>query len=130
MMIVRRTFSVAALILVVIALWSGTSWQPSAAAGQAGDLAAQLRDLSVTCIPADSDKAKDLAKLLYADARARIRAANQRETKAWQQLKTKEDWEKFRDPRIAALRASLGQPVEQPKDLKIRVTRTLDGDGY
>ncbi|OAI47225.1 hypothetical protein AYO44_09910 [Planctomycetaceae bacterium SCGC AG-212-F19] len=99
-------------------------------AGQAQDLAAQLRDFNATVIPADSDKGKELPKMLSADARAHVRVANQRETAAWRQLKTKADWEKFKEPRIAALRASLGQPIDAPKDLKVLVTRTLDGDGY
>ena len=38
----------------------------------------------------------------------RLRAAGERETAAWAKLKSKEDWEKYRDVRIAALKRSLG----------------------
>jgi cephalosporin-C deacetylase-like acetyl esterase len=108
----------------------GLGLLPIGAAEPADGIAAQLRDLNAAVISPDSDQGKGLAKMLSTDARAQIRAANQRETKAWRELKTKADWEKFRDPRIAALRASLGQPADVPKDLKVRVTRTLEGDGY
>ena len=100
------------------------------AAQQAADLAGSLRELNTAVVAPDSDRAKELPKMLGADARSRIRAANQRETKAWRELQTKADWEKYKEPRIAALRASLGQPAEAPKELKTRVTRTIDGDGF
>src|SRR5437870_2858108 len=108
--------------LIIVLLGSGLHSVTSAEEGQ--DLAAQLRDLNTTVISPDSDKGKELPKMLSSDARSRIRAANQRETKAWKELRSKADWEKYRDPRIAALRQSLGQPVEVPKELKVRVTRT------
>jgi len=98
------------------------------AAEQAADLAGQLRDLNAAV--AAPDQAKELPKMLSADARNRVRAANQRETAAWKALQSKADWEKYKEPRIAALRASLGQPTEAPRELKARVTRTIDGDGY
>lgn len=99
-----------------------------AAAEQGPDLAAQLRNLNAVVVPADTDR--DLTKMLSTDARARIRAANQRETAAWRELKNKADWERYKTPRLAALRASLGQPFEAPKDLHLRTTRTIEGDGY
>src|SRR5262249_12236312 len=45
-------------------------------------------------------------------------------------VKTRADWEKLRDARLHALRASLGPVPPSPKDLKIHVTRALEGDGY
>src|SRR5262249_41023798 len=71
-----------------------------------------------------------LSQMLAEDVRSRLRAANQRSTKDWQAIKTKEDWEKFRDERLQALRASLGRLPAPPKDLKVKVTRTLKGEGY
>src|SRR5215831_19331651 len=81
------------------------------AAEPATELAAKLRDLNITTIPADTDRAKESPRMLSADARAVVRAANHRETAAWRELKSKADWEKYLHPRIAALRASLGQPL-------------------
>ena len=62
--------------------------------------------------------------------RARIQVANERESKAWHALKSREDWERFRDVRLQALRASLGEALPGPKDLNGRDTKTLKGDGY
>src|SRR5205807_2256405 len=93
------------------------------------DLAARLRAFDATVVTADAGK-KDLAQMLSRDIRARRDAANQRETMAWEAVRTREDWERFRDVRIQALRASLGYYPPVPKDLKVRVTRTLEGDGY
>src|SRR5262249_29960879 len=62
--------------------------------------------------------------------RARLREAGERESKAWRALKTKADWEKYADARLNALRASLGTYPAPPKDLKVRVTGTLKGEGY
>jgi len=101
----------------------------AADAPKAGDLTAELTALDATVVT-DADKAKKLGQMLSDDARARIRAASQRETKLWQAIHTKADWERFRDQRLKALRDTLGQPAAAPKDLKLRVTRTIDGDGY
>lgn len=68
--------------------------------------------------------------MLSRDVRRRLQAASARENRAWQQVKQSADWEKFRDARLQALRVSLGQFPEPPADLHVRVTRTLEGDGY
>ena len=49
--------------------------------------------------------------------REQIKLANQRDRDAWNRVKTKEDWEKFRDERIKALRESLGTWPEVPKNM-------------
>jgi cephalosporin-C deacetylase-like acetyl esterase len=89
-------------------------------------LAEQLRRLDGRVLPAQSDRAKQLAR----NARAGIRAANERETRAWHEVKTRDDWERFRNTRIQALRASLGSFPAPPRDLKVRVVRELHGDGH
>src|SRR5262245_41179486 len=89
-------------------------------------LARQLRELPATVLPTAGDPAKQLAR----HAQARLREANQHESRAWQQIQTRGDWERYRDVRLQALRDSLGSFPPAPRDLKVRVTRTLDGDGY
>src|SRR5262249_41291290 len=49
---------------------------------------------------------------------------------AWRALKGRADWERYRDVRLQALRRSLGTFPSPPKDLKVRVRRTLEGEGY
>ena len=55
---------------------------------------------------------------------------NKRDVEAWRAIKTKADWEKFRDERIAKLRASLGKFPEAPNKVKVVVTKTLAGDNF
>jgi cephalosporin-C deacetylase-like acetyl esterase len=67
--------------------------------------------------------------MLHEDAMARIRAANDRETRAWRAVRSRAEWERYRDGKLEALRASLGAfPARGP--LATRVTRTLEGPGY
>jgi dienelactone hydrolase len=93
-------------------------------------LADTLKQLDASVLPAGDEKAKQLATMLGDDIRARRSAANQRETKLWREIKNRTDWERFRDVRLQALRDSLGIPLATPKDLKVQVTGSHDGDGY
>ena len=44
-------------------------------------------------------------------------------------MRTREDWERFRDPKIAALKASVGEfPARTP--LQTQVTKEFQGEGY
>jgi len=94
------------------------------------DTADQLRRLDLRVAPAGSDEAKELARMLGRAARARIDAANRRETAAWHKITTRKEWEDYRDQRIKALGDSLGHFPDPPTDLRLRVARTLEGDGY
>jgi hypothetical protein len=111
--------------------WVGiTQPPPLYGANKEDDLAAQLRHFNASLFAGDVSKAKQLARMLSTDARERIRAANERESKLWREIKTKADWGKYRDARLHALRESLGPLPKPPKDLKAKITRTLDGEGY
>jgi hypothetical protein len=60
----------------------------------------------------------------------KAREAVWQERQNWQTVKTREDWERFRDVRIAALRDSVGRfPPERPP-LDARVTARHQGRGY
>src|SRR5437899_3194769 len=72
------------------------------------DLGTRLRVWDATVLRADNPQSGRLPQMLADDARARLRAANLRESQAWQVVKTRADWEKFRDIRLQALRVSLG----------------------
>jgi dienelactone hydrolase len=61
-------------------------------------------------------------------ARMAQQAASER--REWEKVRTREDWERFRDPRLAALRASLA-PFPERTPLRAVVTRRADpGDGF
>jgi len=61
------------------------------------DLAAQLRELNATVL------AEPQPRMLSNDVRERIREANRRESQAWSQIKSRADWERYRDVKIKAL---------------------------
>src|SRR5438132_513895 len=63
-----------------------------------------LQKLDVKVFKADSADAK-----LRGEALRQLREnVNQRDVEAWRKIKTKADWEAFRDEKVAALRKSLG----------------------
>lgn len=102
---------------------------PRAPAADRG-LEAQLRGLGGVVFASDVDKTPELNRMLARDVQARLRDANRRENQAWQQVRTRGDWEQYRDARLQALRVSLGRFPPAPKELKVRITRRLEGDGY
>ncbi|MEX0701988.1 MAG: acetylxylan esterase [Planctomycetales bacterium] len=69
-------------------------------------------------------------RMLSDDILARHRAANARELALWRNVKSRSDWERFRDERIAALRKSLGEFLDPPSDLRVRTMGAIDGDGF
>jgi dienelactone hydrolase len=91
------------------------------------DLAAKLKELADARL---SLKQPDASNVLSRDVRDRLKLANRRDYDEWQKIKTKDDWEKFRDQRIAALKKSLGVFPAPANNLKVRVTGTIEGDGY
>ncbi len=62
--------------------------------------------------------------------RRQMREANDRSTAEWRQIKTREDWERFRNEKLAALKKSLGSWPEPPATVPTRVTATIEGDGF
>jgi dienelactone hydrolase len=95
---------------------------------EADDLSGQLRTLDARVLA--PEEARRAAEALRQDVRARLRAAGERESAAWRALKSRADWERYRDVRLKALRDSLGTFPAPPAQLKVRVARRLKGDGY
>jgi dienelactone hydrolase len=112
----------------LVGCWSVNSLSADGKAPE--EIAAQLRSLDANVYPRDGDQARELTRMLARNVRERLQAANLRENQAWRQVKDRAGWEKFRDARLSALRASLGQFPAPPTDLRMRVTRTLEGEGY
>jgi dienelactone hydrolase len=85
-----------------------------------------LQKLDARVFKPDSADAK-----LRADTLKKMRDdVNRRDVEAWRTIKTKADWEKLRDERIAALRKSLGNFPEAPRQVKVVTTKKLQGDGF
>ncbi|UCE47371.1 MAG: hypothetical protein JSW47_17445, partial [Phycisphaerales bacterium] len=94
----------------------------------AGDLASTLRDLDVTVL--SNDERQEATGMISRDIERRRLLAIQRENMTWSKVKSRDDWERFRDQRLSALRESLGQFPPLPKDLNIETTGRIEGDGY
>jgi dienelactone hydrolase len=94
------------------------------------DLATVLKNLDSGVIARGKLRVPPLAPMLARDVVARLREANQADTRAWERIKNLTDWEQLRGTRLQALLSSLGSWPSVPKDLKIRVTGSHDGDGF
>ncbi len=88
------------------------------------DLAAKLGSLDSAVLKPDDFKDAPLNEMLERDAVKRRRAINERDLTAWQQIKTKDDWEHFRDSRLKALKDSLGTFPSVGKKVEVRVIDT------
>jgi cephalosporin-C deacetylase-like acetyl esterase len=70
-----------------------------------------------------------LSNLVPNDIRRRLREANAKSTAAWQQIDSREAWEKFRATKLQDLKASLNWPHER-SPLTIRRTGGVEGEGF
>jgi cephalosporin-C deacetylase-like acetyl esterase len=120
-----RCCEVFAITLLLAALASSADAQ-----SKDTDLAEQLRRLDARILPKDDDPSSRPAGMLGRSIRARVRAANERESRSWHALQTKADWEKYRDVRIQALRESLGSFPPIPRDLQVRIVGTIRAAKY
>jgi dienelactone hydrolase len=114
-------FLLAAVALITVA---------AGASAPVEDLATRLRQVDSRVLSSQALDGLNPGRMLADDARARRDTVNRRESRAWNEVNDRAGWERFRDVRIRALRESLGTFPAPPKDLKVRVTRTLEGDGY
>lgn len=71
-----------------------------------------------------------MERMLYEETRVRLREANRRESKAWEEISNRKQWEAYRDPRIEALRSSLGRFPKVPDPLPVKITGEIKGQGY
>jgi len=99
------------------------------AADPVADLAADLAKLSPRAIDPDSETGKAIPKMLSSDAKSRLQAAAERENAEWAKVTDRATWEKFRDQRLAALRAALGEPAGATDKLRTRVTGKHEVEG-
>ena len=102
----------------------------SAAALALASVAADFADVRPTAYPKDDPRSKGFTAMMDADARRRMREANVRESRAFDAVTTKEEWEKHRDERIRKLKDSLGDFPNPPKAMRSEATRKLVGDGF
>lgn len=118
-------FMASLLLFNILAGHEAHAAEPSQA-----ELVQQLRGLDARVIVLGTVRQPPLASMLPRDVEARLRIANRADRLAWEAVKNRGDWEPFRERRLRALRESLGDFPPVPKDLKLRVTRSAEGDGY
>ncbi|MBI4662412.1 MAG: hypothetical protein HY735_26630 [Verrucomicrobia bacterium] len=117
--------ALAGVVLLSQAIGAATA---PAAPPPAEQLSQALRSLDANVLPADLRERS--VRMLRDAARSGVRAVNQRDREAWAKIRTRSDWEKWRTPRLEALRESLGSFPPKPADLHERITRTLEGEGF
>jgi dienelactone hydrolase len=118
-----RTFLLVACLFLVCA----SSLLAAEPAGDAGAIASALKALEGKLVPDDQRQA--LREGLGTSLREEIRAANRRSTAEWRKLAGAEDWKRYCDEKIGALKKSLVLPARSgpPKTL---VTGEIRGEGF
>jgi len=89
-------------------------------------LASQLVALDAGVLTREESEAAPA--MLRDDLWARLLAANQRKDRTWASVATKEQWERFRNARMEAMRRSLGSPPTTA--MEVEITQTIAGDGF
>jgi dienelactone hydrolase len=94
----------------------------------AADDAADLGNVAPEVL--SKEQRREAAGMIDRDIDRRTTEANARNRDAWSKIKTREQWEKYRDQRIEQLRRSLGSYPPPPEKLNVRVTAVVNGDGF
>jgi cephalosporin-C deacetylase-like acetyl esterase len=76
------------------------------------------------------EQRREAAGMIDRDITRRTNAANARNREAWKEIKTREQWERYRDERLARLRRSLGDYPVPAEKLNVRVTGVVKGEGF
>lgn len=97
---------------------------PLARDDQASDLTERLRQVDPIVLPDNR-----AYQAFQSDQKERLVAAALRENAAWDQVRDQASWRAYRDPRLAALRRSLGA-FPSVKAPRWRMTGEVPGDGF
>ena len=100
------------------------------AADDVDALTKQLSALDGRVIVLGTVRQPPLVGMLARHAEARLRLANRADQAAWNKVQSREDWEKFREEKLRALQASLGQFPPVPRDMLGSITSVREGDGF
>ncbi len=76
------------------------------------------------------EQRKEAAGMIERDIVRRTAQVNARNREEWGKIKSRAQWEKYRDERIDRLRKSLGEYPPPPVKLNVRTTGTVAGDGF
>jgi len=87
-----------------------------------------IRDIDGNVLSAD-ERHRAIAAA-RADLAGRQAEANRRDSALWARVSSRDEWEAFSRPSLAALRRSLGPPVEDGEPPDTHVTASIEADGY
>lgn len=76
------------------------------------------------------EQRKEARSMIDRDIRKRRDDANSKNLAEWRKIKTREQWEKYRDERLQRLQTSLGTSLSLPKKVPVHITSTIKGDGF
>lgn len=113
--------------MAVITLFAAAVHWPTLAHAD-DQLIKTLQSLDAIVVPAA--ERESVANQVRDQQRRLIREANERSSAEWQQIKTHADWERFRTEKLAALKKSLGSWLQPPTTVPVRVSSTIEGDGF
>lgn len=100
----------------------------STVSGQGTELAETIRSAN-TEVLSDGQR-EQLHNMVARDIERRRLEAIRRENLAWSQVTSRDEWERFRDARLDALRDSLGDFPDPGTPLSPQITGRIEGDGY
>lgn len=90
----------------------------------------QIRQLDPGVVVLGTVRQPPLAGMLGRDHAARLRRANTDDRLGWEKVRNLDEWERFREVRIQALRQAMGIFPKSPSNVKVHRTGTLRGEGY
>ena len=91
-------------------------------------LARKIAALSADVL--NEEQQEEFDEQTFRNLRARGDEVNRQDVAKWRAIRSREDWERWRDESLVNFRKSLGKFPDLPKSLNVRVTKTLDGDGF
>jgi len=92
------------------------------------ELAGKLRALPTQVIPEQDRTAA--VQMLPDHLKRWLQVANARSTSRWKEIRTREQWQQFRDEKIRLLREAIGSFPTEPCDLRLKVVSTAKGEGF
>ena len=96
----------------------------------ANEFSAEIKALPKQAWSPEEQESLKIREMLEKSLRARMKSAAEEEKRAWQKVKTADDWKQFRDKRLTALLNSIG-PLPERTPLKTVVTRRNNsGEGF
>ena len=113
----------AVITLCVVAAY----WRTPAQAAD-DELIKSLQSLDAQVVPAA--ERETFTNQVREQQRRLMRDANEHSSAEWRQIKSRDDWERFRREKLTALKKSLGSWPEPPASVPVRVTSTFEGDGF